>query len=646
MGKHVSGRTATRSVAAAAVAQGDLRLMRWAGAGVLILGVAGLALQARAEDAKVITAHGISTFGNLKYPANFTPDYVNPDAPKGGEISEWAFGTFDSMNPFTVKGVPGVGSSGIYETVLTGTADEIGASYCLLCTTMDYPEDRSWVIFHLRDDVKFWDGKPMTAADVIFTFEQFRDHGLSDFRDVFNSQVASAEAIDDHTVKFTFKPDFPTRDLPATVGSLPVFEKADFEANKRSLEDSSLDVFMGSGPYKLGKTVPGQTITYVRDPNYWGKDLPINKGQNNFDTIRYEYFGDSQAAFEAFKGGAYTFRVENSSKSWATQYDFPAVKDGTVVKAELPNGNIADGQAFLFNLRREKFQDPRVREAIGLMFNFEWSNQTLFYGLYQRINAVWENSWMAATGAPSDAEKALLQPLVDQKLLDPSILTDDAVMAPVSSADTQLDRGNLRKASKLLDDAGWIVGDDGIRKNAKGEKLSVEFLNDNPAFDRIINPYVENLKALGVDATLADVDPAQSQDREAPPKYDFDIITGNAGNGYEPGADLLQEYGSKTADNTVFNEAGLKNPAVDALITKAIAAKTRGELDDVTKALDRVLRATRFWVPQWYKNKYTVAYYDEYDHPATLPPYALGELSFWWYDADKAAKLKAAGALK
>lgn len=620
-------------------------LIRWAGAGLAVLALAGWAVSAKAEDQKVIVSHGISTFGELKYPADFTPDYVNPDAPKGGEISEWAFGTFDSMNPYSVKGVAGVASSIFYESILTGTADEIGSAYCLLCTTMEYPEDRSWVIFHLRPEVKFSDGTPMTADDVVFSFDILRTKGLSDFRTVFNEQVEGAVAIDAHTVKFSFKPGVPYRDLPAGMGGLPIFSKANYEAKKRDLEESSLEPFLGTAPYVLDKLVPSQTIVYRRNPDYWGKDLPINKGQNNFDTIRYEYFGDSAAAFEGFKGGAYTFRVENSSKTWATGYDFPKVTSGKVIKAELPNGDIANGQAFLFNLRREKFQDPRVREAIGLMFNFEWSNQTLFYGLYARINSVWENSQMAATGAPGDAEKALLQPLVDQGLEPASILTDDPVMAP-ASGDKQLDRGNLRKASALLDDAGWAVGDDGVRRNARGEKLTVELLNDNPAFDRIINPYVENLKALGVDALMTGVDPAQMEERTRPPSYDFDIIVGNAGNSYEPGAELKQYYGSQTADQSTFNVMGLKSKAADILIDEAIAARTREDLDVVTRALDRVLRAERFWVPQWYKNVYTVAYYDMFEHPEKLPPHALGELSFWWFNADKAAALKAAGVLK
>ena len=402
---------------------------------------------------------------------------------------------------------------------------------------------------------------------------------------------------------------------------------------------------MGSGPYVAQTIKPGERLIYTRNPDYWGANLPIMRGQANFDSIRIEYFGDSIPAFEAFKAGAYTFRSENSSKTWATGYDFPAMATGAVQKVELPSGAKANGQAFLFNLRREKFQDPRVREAIGLMFNFEWSNQTLFYGLYARINSVWENSWLAATDVPSPEEVAILQPLVSDGLLPQSILTDPAVVAPVSS-DKQLDRGNMRRASALLTEAGWTVGADGIRSNAKGEKLRVEFLNDSPSFDRVIAPFVENLKALGVDAELVNIDPAQMESRTRPPVYDFDIITGNARSGYFSGSELKQYYGSATADQSAFNVMGLKSPAVDRLIEVAMAATSKDELTVATKALDRVLRAERFWVPQWYKDTFTVAYYDQFEHPKTLPPYALGELDFWWFNPEKAAQLKASGALK
>ena len=409
----------------------------------------------------------------------------------------------------------------------------------------------------------------------------------------------------------------------------------------------SLKPLLGTGAYALDTMNVGQQVVYKRNPDYWAQNLPLGLGRNNFDRIRIEYFGDDTAALEAFKSGIYTFRNENSAKNWATAYDFENLSNGSVIKAELPNGNIASGQAFLFNLRREKFQDPRVREAIGLMFNFEWSDQTLFYGLYSRINSIWENTAMAAVGPATVAEAAILQPLIDEGLLPVTILTDEPIMGSVSNADKGLDRGNLRRASALLDEAGWPAGDDGMRRNAKGETLKVEFLEDSPTFERVISPYVENLRALGVDASLNLIDAAQLSQRTDPPNFDFDIIVGNAVNGgYEPGSELKQAYASTTVDNSTRNRAGVSNPAVDKLLDLVEGAKTREELDLTVRALDRVLRTLKFWVPQWYKNTHTVAYYDQYEHPEALPPYALGEIDFWWFNAEKAAKLKASGVLK
>ncbi|MBK6465965.1 MAG: ABC transporter substrate-binding protein [Rhodobacter sp.] len=616
----------------------------WA-AGALICGLA-LAGPVRGQDA-VITAHGISTFGDLALPADFTHlPYVNPDAPKGGEISESAFGGYDSMNPYTVKGRAAAASNIMLEAILTATADEIGASYCLLCTTLEYPEDRSWVIFNLRDDVTFSDGSPLTAEDVLFSFETFRTKGLTDFRTVFNEYVKDAEVLGPHRIRFTFNDGVSTRDLPESVGGLPVFSKAHYQANNLDMAESSLVPYLGSGAYVPDRIDTGKTITYRRNPGYWGEGLPINKGQNNFDLIRYEYFSDPSAAFEAFKGGVYTFRIESSSKGWATGYDFPAVNDGIIKPETLPSGAKGSGQAFVFNLRREIWQDPKLREAIRLMFNFEWSNKTLFYGLYDRINAVWENTEMAATGTPTPEELALLQPLVDEGLLPAAILTDEAVMAPTSNPDRQLDRKNLRAASAILDDAGWPAGDDGKRRNAKGEVLRLEILNDNPQFDRVILPFVENLIALGIDARLENVDQAQFEVRIRNPAYDFDMITDNALSSYIPGTELKQYYGSATADVSVFNIMGLKSAAADRLIEVIIAAKSKDELIHATRALDRVLRAEGFWIPQWYNSKRWVAYFDIYEHPAEVPPYVLGETSFWWYNAEKGAALKAKGVLK
>lgn len=614
-------------------------------ASALIAAVVSAQAEAQAQE-RVIVSHGISTFGELKLPADFKHlPYVNPDAPKGGEMSQWAFGGFDSMNPYSVKGRAAALSSIMYESILQGTADEIGAVYCLLCTTMEYPEDRSWVLFNLRDDVTFSDGTPMTAEDVLFSYETFLSKGLTDFRTVLATQVEKVEVLAPLKIKFTFKPGVPFRDLPADMGGLPVLSKAHYLANGLDLEESSLTPFMGTGQYVVDRVDTGKSVTYRRNPDYWGNTHPLNIGRGNFDRIRVEYYGDYDAAFEGFKAGNYTFRNEASSIKWATGYDFPEVASGQVQKVELPDGSKANGQAFLFNLRREKFQDPRVREAIGLMFNYEWSNATLFYGIYARINSVWENSWLAAEGVPSPEEAAILKPIVDEGLLPASILTDEAVMAPVSG-DRQLDRGNLRRASALLDDAGWTVGNDGLRRNAKGETLVVEFLNDSPTFDRVINPFVENLKALGVDARLTRVDNAQMESRTRNPSYDFDVIVGNARSGYISGSELKQYYGSETADVSVFNVMGLKSKGIDRLIDVVMAANSLDSLTVATKALDRALRAERFWVPQWYKDKHTVAYYDMYEHPETLPPYALGELDFWWYNEKKAAALKASGLLR
>lgn len=603
-----------------------------------------LALAALPVRAEVITSHGISTFGELKYPATFAHlDYVNPDAPKGGEISVWAFGSFDSMNPYTLKGRAAGLSSVFFESLMAGTADEIGAAYCLLCESISYPEDRSEVTFTLRDGIVFSDGSPLSASDVVFSYNLLLTKGLPSFRAQLAQKVEAAEAVDDRTVRFVFKEGVPTRDLISDVGALPIFSEAFYVENDRDFEETSLEPLLGSGPYVLGRMDVGQSVVYDRDPDYWGADLPLNVGRNNFDAIRIEYYADYNAAFEGFKGGTYTFRNEASSKIWATGYDFPAIAEGAVVKAELPNGSKATGQAWIFNLRRPQLQDPKVREALAMMFNFEWSNETLFYGIYDYVDSFWDNSELEAIGAPTEAEVAILQPLVDAGLLEASILTDPPHSLPRSGA-RQLDRGNLRAASGLLDEAGWEVGDDGLRRK-NGQVLSIEFLNDSQTFDRVINPYVENLKRLGVEARHTRIDNAQMTLRERPPSYDFDIVTAFMTTDYIPGSSLRQFFGSETADTSTFNKMGLQSEAVDRLIEGVLAAKDHEAMVTAVHALDRVLRAEKFWVPQWNKNTHTVAYYDMYEHPETLPPFALGNLDFWWFNADKAEALRAKGAL-
>ncbi len=610
----------------------------------LLLATAAFLMQfgpAAADEEKVIKSHAFVVFGEPELPADYKHlRYVNPDAPKGGEISLAAQGSFDSYNPFTQRGAAPALSVIMLERLMEDPADEGTASYCLLCETIEYPESKDWVIFNLRPEAKFSDGSPLTAHDVLFSFELLRDKGLSSYRAAIVQMVEKAEVLDDHRIKFYFTADYPKRDVIPQLGSQIVFSREDFRVNKRDIEQSSNIPFLGSGPYLFDSADIGRRIVARRNPDYWGKDLPINQGRHNFDRIRYEYFSDYDSAFEAFKAGVYTFRNEVSEIHWATRYDFPALKSGSVIKEALHDGRIAPGRAWVFNLRRDKFQDIRVREAIGLMFNYEWSNKTLLYGLTGRVNSFWENSDLGASGKPTPEELALLEPLA--KDLPEGILTDDAVMQPVSG-ETQLDRRNSRHAAKLLNDAGWTVREDGMRRNDKGEVLRVEFLNANQSLDRIINPFVKNLQAIGIEAVNLRIDPSELTNRTR--SHDFDIVTDYLGQGLYIGGGTEQYFGSTTT-NDVFNVAGVANPAVDALIKQALAATTDDEMKPLMRALDRSLRSLRFWVPQWFQKDYTLAYFDMFEHPETLPPYDLGVLDFWWYDADKAEKLKATGALR
>ena len=604
-----------------------------------LLSISGSLLVTR-SFAETVTSHGISTFGELKYEADFQHlEYVNPNAPKGGEMSIWGFGSFDSMHPYSTKGRAGRLSSIFFETLLEGTADEPDSAYGLLASSMEYPEDRSEVIFNLRPEARFSDGSPLTADDVVFSYEILRDKGLPSFRAVIESEVASATALSATRVKFVFKEGVPTRDLPQMVGGLPIFSKKYYLETGANFEDSTLTPAIGSGPYVLETVDVGQNIIYKRNPEYWGRNLAINKGRHNFDRIRVEYFADYNSAFEGFKAGAYYFRNEASSKIWATGYDFPSLQKGWVVKDTPPDGTLATGQSFIFNLRREQFTDIRVRKALGLMFNFEWSNKTLFYGIYERISSFWENSYLKATGLPSDGELAFLNPL--KNILPDTVLKAEAELAPTSSK-RQLDRTNLRKASALLDDAGWIVGDDGIRRNKLGKTLTLEILNDSQAFDRVINPFVENLQRLGVDGVHTRIDNAQMTERER--NFDFDMVVGNFRTSLTSGSGLKQYFGSESADYSIFNLSGYSSEATDKLIEDILAAEDRQTLNDATRALDRLLRAEVFWIPQWFKKKHTVAYYDMYRYPDKLPPYDLGTLDFWWFDEAAFNKLKSEGA--
>lgn len=611
-------------------------------AGAIGLALALAALPLRAQDAPLITTHGYNEYGDLKYPADLAHlDYVNPDAPKGGEISISADGDFDSMNPFaTLTGTPGSLSSIMYERLMTSTDDEVGSYYCLLCTTLTYPADQAWVIFDLRDDVRFSDGTLMTAHDVVFTHKLFAEQGTPSFRAGITQLVSAAEALDDTTVKFTFNPDAPQRGRVSQMASAIVMSQAWFERTDARLDASALETSPGTGAYMVGSVTPPSQIIYQRNPDYWGQNHPLMRGRANFDKIRVEYFADSSSAFEGFKAGEFTFRRENSSINWATAYDFPALSNGWVVRDTLDDGTLPAATGFVFNLRRDKLQDRNVRRALGLMYNFTWTNDNLQYGLFQQRSSFWENDRLRAADLPQGRELDMLQTVRDQ--LPEAIFTDPAVM-PHTSGDRPLDRGNLRAALDFMAQAGYTAGADGMLRDAGGRTLDIEFLETRQTFDRIITPYIENLQRLGVNAVYNRVDGPQYQARTQ--SNDFDMIFGGYSSGLVEGTGIEQKYGCEDRDD-VFNPAGYCSAAVDALAGFVTAAQDYDEMAAAVRAIDRVMRHDYFIVPTWYLGKNWVAYFDMFEYPENLPEFGLGHLDYWWFNQDKADALIAAGALR
>jgi microcin C transport system substrate-binding protein len=618
------------------------RMRVWAVCSIAAMGMLA-ALDARAQtEQEIIVSHGFNEYGDLKYGPDFPHlDYVNPDAPKGGEISISADGSFDSMNPFaTLSGTPGALSSVMYERLMETTDDEVGSYYCLLCTTIEYPADQSWVIFNLRDDVTFSDGAPMTAEDVVYTHELFREQGTPSFRAGISQLVTGAEALDDNTVKFTFNPESPRRGRVSQMANAIVMSKAWFEDTGARLDESRLETAPGTGPYTVGNVDPGRQIIYRRNPDYWGQTQPINIGRGNFDNIRIEYFADSSAAFEAFKAGEFTFRRENSSINWATSYDFPAIEYGWVVRETLEDGTLPAATGFVFNLRREKLQDRNIRLALGLMYNFTWTNDNLQYGLFQQRTSFWENDRLRAAGLPEERELEMLETV--REMLPEEIFTEEAFM-PHTSGDRPLDRDNLRRALGLMEQAGFTPGADGLLRDADGRTLDIEFLETRQSFDRIITPYIENLQRLGVNATYTRVDPSQYQARTQ--SNDFDMIFGAYSNGLQEGTGIEQKYGCEDRDD-VFNPAGFCSAAVDELAKFVTGADDYEEMAAGVRAIDRVMRHEYFIVPTWFLGANWVAYFDMYEHPENLPEFGLGYLDYWWFNQDKAEALIAAGALR
>ncbi|SFU03280.1 extracellular solute-binding protein [Sedimentitalea nanhaiensis] len=629
---------------AARAARADAVVIRWGALTLALIMLLGFATVIRAEE-KIIKSHGFSEFGELKYPEGFAHfDYVNPDAPKGGEYSYAAQGTFDSFNPFTRQGRAADRAADQYETLLFPSYDEPASYYGLVAESLEYPESQAWVIFNLRPEARFSDGTPVTAEDVVFSHNILLDQGLQSYAEAVRKRIPKAEVLDPHRVKFYFAEDYPRRAMISQVGGTPIFSKAWFDADpeNRRLDKPRMEPGIGSAPYVLDSYDINRRVVYKRNPDYWGDAINVNVGRNNYDTIRIEYFSDSIAAMEAFKAGEITLRQENNSKNWATSYDFPALTAGHVVKEELLDGNVPSATGFVMNINRPQFADPRVREAVQLAFNFEWTNESLQYGLFQQRDSFWEGTHLEATGLPEGRELEILLSLGED--LDPAVLTAEPVSAHSSKPDRQTDRGNLRKAMGLLDQAGWTVGDDGVRRNAQGRTLRIEFLSDDPVLDRIAMPFVDNLKTMGIDASYNRIDNAQFTLRRR--ERDFDMISGGYRTSLQPSTGLYQQYGTEAAAFSVFNPSGIHGPDIEALIDNIVEARESDELTANVRALDRVLRAKRFMVPTWFLGKYWVAYWDKYEYPQNLPPYALGVEDLWWINADKAAALKSSGALR
>ena len=578
--------------------------------------------------------HAIAMHGSPKYAANFTHfDYVNPKAPKGGLVRQASIGSFDSLNPYIVKGEEAAGLGGLYDSLTKASADEAFTQYGLLAESMEIPEDRSWAIFNLRPEARWHDGKPLTADDVVFTFDIIRSKGTPQLR-FYYASISAVEKLGPHKVKFVFAGG-ENREMPLIVGQQAILPKHYWEG--RDFEETTLEPPLGSGAYKIESLEPGRHITYVRVPDYWGTDLAVNKGFDNFERIRYDYYRDSTVVIEAFKAGEFDFRAENSSKHWATAYDVPEVKDGLMVKAEIKHNRSAGMQGFVYNTRRALFGDPRVRQALAYAFDFERSNKTLFYGQYTRSRSYFDNSELAATGLPTKEELELLEPLKGQV---PDAVFTAEYQPPATKGDGRI-RRNLGAAAKLLKDAGWTIKD-GKLVDAAGKPFEFETLLVSPLFERICLPFAQNLERLGIKARVRTVDVAQYIKRLE--TFDFDMIVSTWGQSLSPGNEQRAYWGSAAAEKRGSrNYAGIESAAIDTLIDAVIAAPDRDSLVTRTRALDRVLQWGYYVIPQWHLDYDRWVYWNKFGRPE-VTPLRGAQFGAWWVDPALEAKL--AGKVK
>lgn len=572
----------------------------------------------------------ISMHGDVKYGPDFTHfDYANPDAPKGGTLKIHAIGTFDSLNPFIIKGTVAsgmtyLGQSYLYDSLMEQASDEPFSMYGLLAETIERPADNSWVAFNLRQEAKWADGQPVSADDVVWTFNAMMEKGAPFFK-AYYGDVTSVEATSPTRVIFKFAHN-DNAELPLILSQLAILPKHYWTAEGRDIGSTSLTPPLGNGAYKVGTISAGRSIEYVRDPNYWGKDLPVNRGRYNFDRIVIDYYKDNNVALEAFLAGQYDYRLENTAKLWHTAYNAPAVRDGRVIKEEVEHGRPAGMQGFLYNIRRPVFADIAVRQALAYAFDFEWSNKQFAYGSYKRTDSYFENSDLAAPDAPPTGLELKILETYRGRIPD-SVFTT-RYHPPKTDGSGNM-RENLRTAAKILDDAGWKLGKDGIRVNDKGARLEFEIIEGNPMFERWVLPFIANLKKIGVAASFRVLDPAQYQNRIN--EYDYDMTVGVIGQSDSPGNEQREFWGSAKADVPGSrNYIGIKDKAIDELVEQIIRAKSREELVAYTHALDRILLAGHYVIPHWHSNTFNLAYWKKIERPETLSPLTPGVADTWW----------------
>lgn len=588
----------------------------------LLVLLLGSALPVSADD----FSHALAMNGQPRYSADFTHfDYVSPDAPKGGTVRLAATGTFDSFNPYIVKGNSADGLGLLFDTLTEQSLDEPFTEYGLLADRIALAKDRSSMTFHLRNEARFHDGSPVTASDVAFTFKILVEQGNPHYAQYY-ADVERVDVVDAQIVTFIFKPNS-SQELPLILGQLPVLSEASWQG--RDFSASNLDVPLGSGPYRIGEFKAGQRLTFARDPDYWGRDLPVNRGRHNFDTIIYDYYRDLTVTLEAFKAGEYDFRQEYNSKQWATGYTGPAVNAGLIRTENIPHKLSQGMQAFVFNTRRAIFVDPLVRQALNFAFDFEWSNKNLFYGQYARSTSFFSNSDMASSGLPSQEERALLEPLG----LPEDVYTKE-ISLPVTDGSGNI-RENLRTAADLLRQAGWSVEDGKLVKD--GRPFIFEMLLVQPDFERVVLPFQRNLARLGITMSVRMVDTSQYLERLR--GFDFDMIVSSFPQSLSPGNEQRSFWHSASADMPGSrNYCGIKNPAIDTLVDLVIAAPDHDALILRCKALDRALLWGWYVIPHWHSTSWRVAFWDKFGRPEKLADYGL-DFQSWWIDPDKEREL-------